>query len=81
MEPVEPIVDPVQLRIHFVESPVDLFKPLIDLFESPVDLVETLIDVLGEIVQPLVGPALSHVQHDARLGDKTLRVVRALQIL
>ncbi len=66
VESVEAIVDPVQLRIDLVEASVDFL-------ESPVDLIETMVDVPGEIIQPLVGPAVSHVLHGRRPYDNTLR--------
>lgn len=55
MQAIEPVVDAVQLGF-------DLVKAAIDLVEAPVD-------IRSEVVQPIVGPALSH-----RLHDRSLKV-------
>jgi hypothetical protein len=60
------MVDLVEAAIDFFEAMVNLVEAAVDLFEAMVNLVEAMVDVLGEVVQALVRPALSHLVHDAR---------------
>ena len=79
-QPVEPIVDPMQFDFAFVKAPVDFVRSAGRPRRSagpPRRSADRLRRSAGrrsrEVIQPFVGPALSHRLHDAILEDNTFR--------
>ncbi len=54
----------VNLVFELVETAVNLAEARVDFGEPGVDLREAVLHPEGEIVEPLVGPGLSHRLHD-----------------
>jgi hypothetical protein len=73
----EALVQSFEALLNPIEALVDPIEALVDGVEALVDRIEAKVDVLGELVQPLVRPALSHEVHDARtLRQHVSRVAR-----
>jgi hypothetical protein len=56
-----------QHLVHAVEPVVDAVELMVDLVEALVNLVEATIDLVAKVIQPLIGPTLSHLVHGPRL--------------
>ncbi len=70
VDPFETPVDIVEAPIDFVEPAVNLLEASVDLLEASVDIAEALVDPVkafvypvAQMVQAVVGPALSHCLH------------------